>query len=170
MKDLEEVPWRRRLQEMDGIIARRPPVVGYAKRMKYQDEEIGVRHPDNKSYMKINTKGDIDLFVDETLGIKLDKSSQGMRIFANNTSIIAQDINFYTTPNGLTWNGYYLNPSLYTYEYKDFKLNGSYLTWDAKEERYVRTSMSIKPFVRKPQATIYNDGLGELLKNLNIPM
>jgi hypothetical protein len=174
--------WKAKLLEIDASITRRNIPDKHSNARYYGNNEVGFIHQVNKSCIRIADDGDINMFVSDVSGIKIDKQSESVTEIADTVNVIAKKFNLVTSPNGFSWNGYYINPTLYTmlgrglsHEDKDIKLTVTYKTWACinekkKEYGYVDAYKSIPLFVKKPVKTTYNQGVNDLLRDLNIPL
>ncbi|MCW4012303.1 MAG: hypothetical protein NWF07_04840 [Candidatus Bathyarchaeota archaeon] len=176
--DKDEYPgWIGSLIELDNGIGPYNYSEANRKKSAYSTNEIGLIHPENGSYMKVADDGDIDIFASEILGIKMDAQTESLRVSAAHASIIAKDLSIMTNPAGLSWNGYYLNPALYSKtgrgapeEDKNLKLKCTVDVYNNSTEVYETKEVSIRPFITKPTTNTYSDDLNILLRDLGLEL
>lgn len=103
----------------------------YEEQFIYNLDEVGIRHPKSKSYIKLYNSGDIQLFTGSRTGMIVSDEHQSFNIYGEATNINAPVVRLNTNPNGLTWNDWTVNPILY--QISD-KLNPKYWTgtWNSK--------------------------------------
>lgn len=174
--------WKARLLEIDSSITRRNISDKHSNARYYNSNEVGFIHQENKSCIRIADDGDINMFVSDVSGIKIDKQSESIIEIADTVNVVSKEFNLITSPNGFSWNGYYINPTLYTmlgkgvpHEDRDIKLMTIYKTWacvneEEKKYEYVDAYKNIPLFIKKPVKTTYNQGVNDLLRDLNIPL
>jgi hypothetical protein len=169
--------WKMQLKQIDLSMAKRNMTNEFSDKRYYSPTEVGFIHQDNKSNIRIEDNGDIDIYSSEVFGIKVNKDEETINVSAQTTNLIAQNITLYTQPTGLAWNGYYLNPTLYMKigrgipkEDKNIRLAVQYETWDYYWERYKTVSATMPLFIKKPVSTIYDQSINKLLQDLDIPL
>lgn len=178
VKEKHDAPeWKLKLMEVDASVAKRNISEKHNENRYYKDDEVGFIHQKNKSCIRIEDDGDINLFSSDILGLKIDKESESIKAFSSTTSLISESVNIYTSPMGFSWNGYYLNPTLYSKigkgiprEDRDIRLRATFRRWDSEEERYRNIHTNIPLYLRKRTKTIYNEDINELLKDINISL
>jgi len=77
-------------------------------RKEFSDREVGITHPDIPSFIRLNDKGDIEIFAAPGVGMVISSSSKTISFFGN-------FVNFVTRDDGLRWNSYKFNISSYDY-------------------------------------------------------
>ena len=104
------------------------------KRSSFSRREVGLTHPDTSSFIKLNDRGDIEIFANEELGIVISPNSGTISIFADVFKIYTKE------DAGFRWNNKSFNhagdsyhePALVTtdikevnpgYNYADYYLN-----------------------------------------------
>lgn len=169
--------WKARLLEMDASMTRRSVPNKHSEKRYYKEKEVGFIHQDNKSCIRIADDGDINMFASDVAGIKIDKQSESVIAFGNTINAIANEFNVCCSSTGFSWNGYYFNPTFYLelvarnyHANKDIKIYCRYRRWDRDEDKYIVAYKWEPLFIKKPVKTIYNEGINELLRDLNIPL
>lgn len=74
------------------------------KRKNFSAREVGLTHPDNSSFIRLNDSGDIELFAAPGIGIVISAATRTISLFADN-------IRFHTKEDGLKWNSMDFNYS-----------------------------------------------------------
>lgn len=78
------------------------------KRKEFSDREVGITHPDLSSFIRLNDRGDIEIFARPGVGIVISARSKSVSIFADS-------VRLHTKEDGLRWNTYNFNYSASTY-------------------------------------------------------
>jgi hypothetical protein len=169
--------WKLKLKQVEANMSRRDLYNISNNSRYYNPKEVGFIHQKNKSCIRIMDNGDINMFVSETCGINIDEDVQTINMIGGTTNLVSQNINLYTTPDGLSWNGFYINPTLYTKigrgvpkEDKNIRLVVNYDTWDEEYNRYETVTRTMPLFIKKSNQTIYNDLVTDLIRDLDIPL
>ena len=171
------IDWKTKLAHLDASIVRHD-VFGESNESRYyKSNEVGFVHQDNKTCIKIADDGDIDLFVSDVCGVKADKQTESITAVGDKINIVANSLNTYTQPTGFSWNGHYLNPTLYMkigrgidYEDKNIRLVVQYERWDYYHEMYRTVSSTVPLFIKKPVSNTYNEGINKLLTDMGIQL
>lgn len=79
-----------------------PIGVEVRKRKEFSDREVGLTHPDLSSFIRLNDRGDIEIFVAPGVGIVLSAKSKSISFFSDS-------VRFFTKEDGLRWNSYNFN-------------------------------------------------------------
>jgi len=79
-----------------------------SKRNEFSRREVGLNHPDNNSFLRLNDDGDIEIFAAPGVGIIISAVGRSISLFADH-------IRFFTKDDGLRWNNYNFNYSAYDY-------------------------------------------------------
>jgi hypothetical protein len=75
------------------------------KRKEFSTREVGINHPDNKGFIRINDSGEIEIFAAPGIGIVISPSTRAISFFADS-------IKFYSREDdGLKWNNSSFNPA-----------------------------------------------------------
>lgn len=75
------------------------------KRKEFSTREVGINHPDNNGFLRINDAGEIEIFAAPGIGIVISPSTRAISFFADS-------IKFYTREDdGLKWNNSSFNPA-----------------------------------------------------------
>lgn len=74
-----------------------------SKRSSFSKREVGLSHPDTRAFVKLNDRGDIEIFAGEELGIIISPSSGAISIFADVVKIYTKE------DDGLRWNNMSVN-------------------------------------------------------------
>ena len=78
------------------------------RRTEFSRREVGLNHPDNNSFMRLNDDGDIEIFATPGVGIVISASGRSISLFADK-------IKFFSSENGLRWNNFNFNYSASDY-------------------------------------------------------
>lgn len=78
------------------------------KRHEYSENEVGITHPDNNSFIRLNDRGDIEIFAAPGVGIIISGASRTITLHADS-------IRLQTKQDGFRWNNYAFNYSATTY-------------------------------------------------------
>lgn len=74
------------------------------KRKRFSDREVGLNHPDNESFIRLNDQGDIEIFAAPGVGIIISGRSKSISLFGDS-------IRLHCKEDGLRWNMYNFNYS-----------------------------------------------------------
>ena len=74
------------------------------RRKQFSEREVGLNHPDNESFLRLNDQGDIEIFAAPGIGIVISSRSKSISLFADS-------IRFHCKEDGLRWNNYNFNYS-----------------------------------------------------------
>ena len=77
-------------------------------RKEFSETEVGITHPDLNSFIRLNDKGDIEIFAAPGIGIVISASSKSVSIFADSIRLNSKE-------DGLRWNSYNFNYSASSY-------------------------------------------------------
>lgn len=103
--------WRARLEGIKNGIGK----TTFSKnqsRKKFSENEIGLYHPTNGSFIRLTEDGDIEAFTAYGTGFRLS-SENSFQVFGDSVKIATRSLEFQTTPNGANWNEAGLNESVY---------------------------------------------------------
>jgi len=78
------------------------------RRTEFSRREVGLNHPDNNSYIRLNDDGDIEIFATPGVGMVISASGRSISLFADK-------IKFFSSENGLRWNNFNFNYSATDY-------------------------------------------------------
>ncbi len=78
------------------------------RRNEFSKREVGLNHPDNSSFLRLNDDGDIEIFAAPGVGIVISGASKSVSIFADK-------IRFFCSETGLRWNNFNFNYSAIDY-------------------------------------------------------
>ncbi len=85
------------------------PTVTIAQQNTYSDTEVGITHLSAPSFIKLLDNGDVEIMVEDGLGIVMNASSKSI-------TFMGHAIRFLTTDtNGLVWNRTAFNDQATTY-------------------------------------------------------
>lgn len=108
------------------------------KRNTFSRREVGLTHPDTSSFIKLNDKGDIEIFANEELGIVISPTTGTISVFADVFKIYTKE------DAGFRWNNKSFNhagdsfhePSLVSTEIKEVNPGFNYANYylDGVEE------------------------------------
>lgn len=73
------------------------------KRKTFSKREVGLTHPDTSAFVRLNDRGEIEIFAGEELGIIISPNSRSISIFADVVKIHTKE------DDGLRWNNMSLN-------------------------------------------------------------
>lgn len=98
------------------------------KRSTFSRREVGLTHPDTSSFIKLNDKGEIEIFAGEEIGIIISPSTGTISLFADIVKVYTKE------DSGFRWNNKSLNyagdsynePSLVTTEIKEINSGFNY--------------------------------------------
>ena len=68
------------------------------RRRNFSRREVGLTHPDNSAFIRLNDRGDIEIFSGEELGIVISPSTRSISLFADVVKIYTKE------DAGLRWN------------------------------------------------------------------
>lgn len=74
------------------------------RRNQFSQREVGLNHPDNNSFLRLNDEGDIEIFAAPGVGIIISASSKTISFFA-------EKVRFFCAEDGLRWNEFNFNYS-----------------------------------------------------------
>lgn len=74
------------------------------KRKKFSEREVGLNHPDNNSFLRLNDQGDIEIFAAPGVGIVISGKTKSISLFADSIKLNCKE-------DGFKWNSYYFNYS-----------------------------------------------------------
>lgn len=97
-------------------------------RNSFSRREVGLTHPDTSAFVRLNDRGDIEIFAGEELGIVISPSSRAISIFADVVKIVTKE------DYGLRWNNMSFNyasdmynePSLVSTSQKEYNSGFNY--------------------------------------------
>lgn len=69
-----------------------------SKRSSFSRREVGLTHPDTHAFVKLNDRGEIEIFAGEELGIIISPENRSISIFADVVKIVTKE------DYGLRWN------------------------------------------------------------------
>jgi hypothetical protein len=75
------------------------------RRKEFSNREVGLNHPDNKSFLRISDSGEIEIFACPGVGIVINSNTRSVSIFADNIKFYSRD------DDGLRWNSMSFNPA-----------------------------------------------------------
>ncbi len=75
------------------------------KRNTFSRREVGLTHPDTSAFVRLNDRGEVEIFAGEELGIIISPSSRSISIFADVVKIVTKE------DYGLRWNNMSFNYS-----------------------------------------------------------
>lgn len=78
------------------------------RRNEFSRREVGLNHPDNHSFIRLNDDGDIEIFAAPGVGIVISATSRSISLFGDSVRIFSKE-------NGLRWNNYIFNYSAHDY-------------------------------------------------------
>jgi hypothetical protein len=167
--------WKNKIDLLNQTFS--PKDIAYDDTKDYliEEKEIALKHPDTGSLIKLTDEGYIDIFAGPTTGIRIDPTTNSINFFGDNINIVSKQMNMVTKANGLSWNGYYFNPELYTETStsKQQKLSGTKNNYVHSEEQgwhWERQSWSVSPMVANSSKRRYSEGMNTLMKDLGIPV
>ena len=79
------------------VIFKRPTGI-IERQSKFSDREVGLNHPDVKSFIKIADNGDIQIMVDEATGIIISPATGTITLVANTLKLLTN------ADEGFKWN------------------------------------------------------------------
>jgi len=72
------------------------------KRKEFSEREVGLTHPDLSSFIRLNDRGDIEIFAAPGVGVVISAKSKSISFFGD-------CVRFFTKEDGLRWNNYNFN-------------------------------------------------------------
>jgi hypothetical protein len=171
----QEIPeWQSKLKDLNLRSNYTDPISTDISDHYIKQDEIAMKHPSLDSIIKINDDGCIDIFADDTLGIRLDPTTKSINIFGDNINLFTKRLNMTTKLDGFIWNGHHFNPQVY---YESDTENDQYVTgtknyWVYSTElgwHWERGNWSYKPMINATGRTQYSDGMIKILNNLGLP-
>jgi hypothetical protein len=75
------------------------------KRNSFSRREVGLTHPDTSAFVRLNDRGEVEIFAGEELGIIISPSTKSISIFADVVKIVTKE------DYGLRWNNMSFNYS-----------------------------------------------------------
>jgi hypothetical protein len=78
------------------------------RRNEFSKREVGLNHPDNSSFIRLNDDGDIEIFAAPGVGIVISGANRSISLFADK-------VRFFCSENGLRWNNFNFNYSAIDY-------------------------------------------------------
>jgi hypothetical protein len=75
------------------------------KRTTFSRREVGLTHPDTSAFVKLNDRGEVEIFAGEELGIVISPTTRSISIFADVVKIVTKE------DYGLRWNNMSFNYS-----------------------------------------------------------
>lgn len=146
------------------------------KQYEYGSSEVGVKHPNNTSHMKIFDNGNVEIFAGDMAGVAINSKYNTVNTYGFGFNVQTQYTNLNTNPYGLRWNGYIVNPTLYMLSKRnmesggDLQLMGQVRYWVEETENesahWAYKSVAINPFIEMSVDDEYN----KLLSELGIPV
>jgi len=79
-----------------------PIGVEIRKRKEFSEREVGLTHPDLSSFIRLNDRGDIEIFAAPGVGIVISAKSKSISLFGDS-------VRLFTKEDGLRWNSYNFN-------------------------------------------------------------
>jgi len=104
------------------------PAQELSLRNSFSRREVGLTHPDTSAFVRLNDRGDVEIFAGEELGIVISPSSKSISIFADVVKIVTKE------DYGLRWNNMSFNyaadmynePSLVSTSQKEYNSGFNY--------------------------------------------
>ena len=85
----------------------------YEEQFIYRDNDVGIKHTEAKSHLKLYENGDIYLFTGNETGLIMNNEYGTFNVYGKAVNVNAPLIRLNTKPNGFMWNGHTLNYMLY---------------------------------------------------------
>lgn len=76
---------------------------------KYTEREVGLTHPDNSTFFRLRDNGDIELIVNDGLGMVFHQARRTITMYADTIKFLTKE------DAGLRWNNYSFNPRATSY-------------------------------------------------------
>lgn len=76
-----------------------------------KEKEVGLKHDEAGSIIKLSDDGCIDIFAGDEVGIRLDPNTRTINFFADHLNIFSGEVRMRTAPYGVSWNGKTLDPN-----------------------------------------------------------
>ena len=110
--------WRKKLEEAAALFGE----VSYSEEEKrkhsFQEQEVGLKHPQNGSYLRINDDGSIEAFTAYGTGMRINPNNT-IQLFSDRVQLIGRELDIRSNANGTNLNGEVLGKGSYqSYPYK----------------------------------------------------
>ncbi len=125
------------------------------KKVIYDSNEIGMRHRNTRSHVKIFDNGNIEMYDGDNTGITLNNKYQTVNLYGTALNFLSKNFNVRCAYDGFSINSYILNPQLYLLTSQGMKLKA---VIGEKETL-------IQPFTQRYSSNNYDN----LLNQLGIP-
>lgn len=107
-----ELPyWRKALEDIE----KNNDSIDFIKKKnqssKIKENEIAIRHPNNNSYNRINDSGSIEMFTEFGTGLRMNTDGT-VQLFGDKLQLLGKEIEFISTANGVSVNGYVLGENV----------------------------------------------------------
>lgn len=110
--------WRKDIEKINAGIDTFSYQEETERRNTIKENEVGIKHPTNGSYITIRDDGTIEAFTGYGTGMRISKD-ESIQFFANKFSFIGNDMEFISRPNAIHANGKPVNS-----EYPVFQKKG----------------------------------------------
>ena len=104
--------WRQTLDGKNSEFSQLDSAAEHDRDALIKEDEIALKHPEKTSVVKLTDDGMIDIFAGDQLGIRLDPNTNSINMFAQNLNLFGTNVQFRTTPYGMSWNGKTISPDL----------------------------------------------------------
>lgn len=170
-------PWKDGITYLSnnfGYISRREEM---KREHTYGDYETGLKNEKSGAGISVRDDGCIDIFSSPTTGVRLDPKSQSITFITETITSVSKTFNLRTKPDGFRWNGYPINPQLYsktelnpTAMTKDFQLAGREQYYNKKKKKWEWREVYIPPVGKKVTANEFSDEVINMMKDMGIPI
>lgn len=133
----------------------------------YNNNEVGLRHQLNGAGLTVRDDGCIDIFADESTGIRIDPNTQSITLIADNINSISKVFNLRTKPDGFRWNLNAINPELYSTN--KLQLHGQKAVWSARKQEWNQEEINVPVVKQKFKSQELSDDIIDIMKDLGLP-
>lgn len=110
--------WRKKLEAVAADIGEVSYLNYEQKKRNFQENEVGLKHPENGSYLRINDDGSIEAFTAYGTGFRINTNNTS-QFFSDRVQIIGRELDVRSNANGTNLNGEVLGEEAYqSYPYK----------------------------------------------------
>ena len=103
--------WRKKLESMEADIGQ-SVYAETAETPIFKENEVGIKHPVNGSFIRINDNGAIEAFTAYGTGVRIQPDNL-LQLFSDRVQVIGSVLDIRTTPNGTNLNAGVLGEGTY---------------------------------------------------------
>lgn len=114
-----ELPkWKRVIEQIQQDIEPVSYIQNEEKNREFQENEVGIKHPKNGSFIRIKDDGTIEAFTAYGTGIRI-KTDHTSQLFSDRVQLIGRELDIRSSPNGTNLNGEVIGQGTYqSFPYK----------------------------------------------------